>query len=256
MRVETKIVGMQINLRNLNLKRDYDRTKHLHYIHLGLLGVSMLIKWQIGVLGFFSLIFMLIALIVFYHFYLQTVKHIYYTFWTFSALLVFYLLSNMYSAIFVYSAPSLFYIHALALMFVAIEMYILSSPIYYPIVNWWEYDFRYRYDLKVRVRIPSEEWHEVRLTDLRRGAACVASFDEYEDGTVLEIETIIDEEEYLFKIEIMSKRQYSVGRPFHYGVKFFLPTAENKKRFRKFQNIWRRRKQEKTLLKFERVIPK
>ena len=171
-------------------------------------------------------------------------------------MLMIYLLSNLYSAVAVYEAPSLIYIHALALVLVAIEMYILSSPIYYPVVNWWEYDFRYRYDLKVRIRTPDEEWREVRMTDLRRGAACVASFDEYDEGTVLEISSSLDQDDFLFKIEVMSKRQYSVGRPFHYGVKFFLPTAENKKKFRKFQSIWRKRKQEKALLKFEKVVPK
>lgn len=247
---------MQINFQNLNLKRDYDRTKHLHFIHMGLIFISLIIKLQLGVLGFFSFVLMVLALVTFYQFYLQTVKHIYYTFWTFSALLMIYLLSNLYSAIAVYEAASLIYIHALALVLVAIEMYILSSPIYYPVVNWWEYDFRYRYDLKVRIRTPDEEWREVRMTDLRRGAACVASFDEYDEGTVLEISSSLDQDDFLFKIEVMSKRQYSVGRPFHYGVKFFLPTAENKKKFRKFQSIWRKRKQEKALLKFEKVVPK
>lgn len=223
---------------------------------MGLVIVSLFIKWNLGITGFFPTLIILAAALVYYQFYLQTVKNIYYTFWTFSFLLIIYLLINLYTSVFVYSAPSLFYIHALALMFVMVEIYILSSPIYYPIVNWWEYDFRFRYDLKVRIRIPEEDWTEVRLTDLRRGAGCVASFDEYEEGAVLEIATEMEGELTEFKIEVMSKRQYSVGRPFHYGVKFFLPTKENKKKFSKFQNFWRKRKKEKTLLKFDKVLTK
>jgi ribosomal protein S1 len=68
-------------------------------------------------------------------------------------------------------------------------MYFLSSPIYYPRVSWWEYDFRYRDDLKIEVK-SFEDVIDARLTDLRRQAGCVAIFEELKIGQEIKVQVI------------------------------------------------------------------
>lgn len=247
---------MNINLRNISLKQDYDRTKWLHLTHFALVVFAFCMEWYYGRTGFFGFIASIIFLGGFYRLSYLTIRNLYYTFWTFAGILLIYLSVKTFTGFTHEGAPALFYLYGLALIFLVIEMYILSSPLYYPFVNWWEYDFRYRYDLKIKLKErinEDEEWNEVRLTDLRRGAGCVASFDDYKKGQVLELKCPAEHKTYYFKVEVMSKRQYSVGRPFHYGVSFMLESDHVKEDYQNFFDYWKRRKQAKRQLKFEKV---
>lgn len=247
---------MNINPRNLSLKQDYDRTKWMHLAHFALLLFAFCMEWYYGRTGFLGFVGSVIVLSIFYRLSYQTIKNLYYTFWTFAGILLVYLGSKTFTSFMQDGSPALLYLYGLALIFLIIEMYILSSPLYYPIVNWWEYDFRFRYDLKIKLKERSsedEDWSEIRLTDLRRGAGCVASFDEYKKGQILELKCPTENKTYHFKVEVMSKRQYSVGRPFHYGVSFMLESDHLKEDYQSFFNYWKRRKQAKRQLKFEKV---
>lgn len=247
---------MNINFRNLSLKKDYDRTKWLHLTHLALVSFAFCMEWYYGNTGFWGFLISIFLLGGFYRLSYITIRNLYYTFWTFAGILSFYLCVKTFIGFTQSQAPALFYIYGLALIFLIIEMYILSSPLYYPIVNWWEYDFRFRYDLKVELKEGTDEdqgWTEVRLTDLRRGAGCVASFDDYKKGQTLQLKCLAEQKTYYFRVEVMSKRQYSVGRPFHYGVSFLLESDYLKDDYQSFLDYWKRRKQAKRQLKFEKV---
>ena len=142
-----------------------------------------------------------------------------------------------------------FVLYLLALLLLALESNELWTPIYYSIVSWWEYDFRYRDDDKVKV-ITDGEKLEARLTDLRKGAGCVVLFKEVKVGDFFHVEL---SEERVFKVEVMSKRYYSLGRPLSYGVRFHLTNDDEKAKFRLYTSMWRKRRKIKRKAKFEPV---
>jgi hypothetical protein len=117
------------------------------------------------------------------------------------------------------------------------EMYILLSPIFYPRVNWWEYDFRYRDDIKADVKI-DEQSYKGRLSDLRREAGCLSCFEVLDIGATVDIEA----EGNNYKAEIMSRREYSLGRPLHYGIKFVSNSSEDKIKLRTLFSKWKSKK--------------
>lgn len=112
--------------------------------------------WQVIRLAFF---------IYFATPYYKTIKHRYYTYWSFSLLLFIYILFKIYEQFFVFHHSHIGILYFVASLFLIAKMYILSSPIYYPRVSWWEYDFRYRDDLKIKVKAHDLDY-EARLTDL------------------------------------------------------------------------------------------
>ena len=139
-----------------------------------------------------------------------------------------------------------FLFYSVALFLLALESRELWTPIYYPIMSWWEYDFRYRNDLKVKAIVDGKAI-EGRLTDLRKGAGCVSLFKELKVGEHVQIEL---KDENSFKVEIMSKRYYSLGRPLSYGVRFELVEEDEKAEFKKFSKFWRNNRKQKRKEKF------
>ncbi len=142
----------------------------------------------------------------------------------------------------------------LALFFLGWECYLLSSPIYYPLVHWWEYDFRYRHDLKIELNHEGMSFPG-RLTDLRREAGCVVSFDDFPPRKNLSIKTVLKHsDEHIDHIiltgELMSKRGNSIGRGFIYGVNFILKTDEEKRAYKKLMQYWRRERSVRMRRKF------
>jgi hypothetical protein len=131
-------------------------------------------------------------------------------------------------------------------------MYILSSPIYYPRVSWWEYDFRYRDDLRIIVKAGESEY-EARLTDLRRYAGCVGLFEELKLGDEIIINAKINNVTMFLRGQVMSKRRYLIGRPVIYGVMFKFDSRVNKKRYIQLVQMWKKEKNNKRKLKFAHV---
>jgi hypothetical protein len=117
-------------------------------------------------------------------------------------------------------------------------MYQLSSPIYYPRFNWWEYDFRYRDDLKIKVKNEESE-HDARLTDLRRHAGCVALFEEINIGKEIVVSAKIENESVNLRGIVMSKRRELLGRPYIYGIQFKFDSKTNKKRYSHLMKLWK-----------------
>ncbi len=236
---------MRLGRFSFKLKEEFDRVNILHWGHLFFLFLATLTEFFKGELGFF-IVFKISLIAGYYYFFTKIKRNLHYSFWTFSVFLAFYFLGKMFQSSF---GEGLFIFYSAALMILGVEMYILYSPIYYPIVSWWEYDFRYRDDLKIHIKL-DKKIYDGRLTDLRRNAGCVASFEEIPLGRQLHITPFDEWGAFDLQCEIMSCRQYSLGRPYHYGVRFFFEKNEDQHLFFKFCKFWKNERQGKMKRKF------
>lgn len=184
--------------------------------------------------------------------YYKTIKHRYYTYWTFSFALFFYILFKINEQFFVLNQSHIGFLYLISCLILILKMYILSSPIYYPRVSWWEYDFRYRDDLRIKVKSDEKEF-DARLTDLRRFAGCVGLFEELKLGDEIIINAKVDDVTVNLRGQVMSKRRDLIGRPFIYGVRFKFDSRTNKKRYIHLVRLWKREKNNKRRLKFAHV---
>lgn len=185
--------------------------------------------------------------------YYKTIKHRYYTYWSFSAILFFYILFKINEQFFVLPLHShVGFLYLISFLLLIVKMYVLSSPIYYPRVSWWEYDFRYRDDLKIIVKDHDVEY-AARLTDLRRFAGCVALFEELKLGDEIIINAKVDDVSASLRGQVMSKRRDLIGRPLIYGVRFKFDSRSNKKRYTQLLRLWKKEKHSKRKLKFAHV---
>lgn len=242
---------MGIKIINLEIRQEFDRLKVLHLGHYLLLCMSILLEFLSKEAFLYSLA-KLVVLSLVYKFYYKTVKNLYYSFWTFSFFILGYFVLGMYCAIAYYENLSLFYTYLMALIFLVTEMFILFSPIYYPIVRWWEYDFRFRDDLKVKVAIGDEEV-AARLTDLRRNAGCIVLFKELKVGERLHVIYNENDEKVRFEVELMSRFYYSIGRPIKYGVSFKFKDSDEEEQFKHFSKFWKIERKYKGNLKFKEL---
>lgn len=184
--------------------------------------------------------------------YYKTIKHRYYTYWTFSALLFVYLLFKIYEQFYILDNDHIGILYLISSLLLIIKMYLLSSPIYYPQISWWEYDFRYRDDLKISVKSGENDF-SARLTDLRRQAGCVAMFEEIKLGEEIIVNAALDEDNVLLRGIVMSKRREVIGRPLIYGVQFKFDSKSNKKRYVALERLWKKQKNSKRKMKFAHV---
>lgn len=184
--------------------------------------------------------------------YYKTIKHRYYTYWTFSGLLFVYLLFKIYEQFFIMDNEHIGILYLISTLILILKMYLLSSPIYYPQISWWEYDFRYRDDLKITVKSGESELL-ARLTDLRRHAGCVALFEEIKLGEEIIVNATVDDDNVLLRCVVMSKRRDVIGRPLIYGVQFKFDSKSNKKRYTSLERLWKKQKNSKRKMKFAHV---
>lgn len=181
--------------------------------------------------------------------YYKTIKHRYYTYWSFSFMLFIYILFKIYEQFFILHHSHIGILYVVSCLILICKMYILSSPIYYPRVSWWEYDFRYRDDLRIKVKNGEQEF-DARLTDLRRLAGCVGLFEELKLGDEIMITANVDQAPLHLRGQVMSKRRDLIGRPLIYGVRFRFESRTSKKRYIQLVKLWKKEKQNKRKLKF------
>jgi hypothetical protein len=235
---------MKLSLNKLKLKQDIDRFEVLHWGVFFFLLLGAL--YQCVSHGGWFLFLIQVCFFTFFFFFLRKLlRDLYYSFWTFTGLLAIFLVFKIVRVDF-WEFSFFSYLTSLSLL--ATEAYLLWTPIFYPMISWWEYDFRYRDDLRVKVTIDDETF-DGRLTDLRRQAGCVAIFKEIEIGKEILIEPFDSFQEVSFTAEVMSKRQYSLGRPYNYGVKFDI--EQNEALFNQFCLFWKNERQDKLLKKFK-----
>jgi hypothetical protein len=241
---------MKRSFNKLKLRDDFDKIKILHYSHFSLIAMALLLELS-NDLTLLTYLFKMTIFFIFYKMFFKTIEKFYYTYWTLSGLLVIYLLTGFFQGIFVLEIPAIAYTYLLALIILVAESYLLYSPIFFPRVNWWEYDFRYRSDVHITVNTNNLTNIEGRLTDVRRGAGCVVLFEKLPVGSIVTIklnDTVGGDE---FKAEIMSTRKYSAGRGTNYGVKFKLESEETKDQYMNFMRFWKLDRKEKTQKKFK-----
>jgi hypothetical protein len=164
---------------------------------------------------------------------------------------IFAICTDMFSSLQRYGDVSLFYFYFLSILTLSFAMYFLYSPIFYPNVSWWEYDFRYRNDINTMVKVNDEEEKEGRLIDLRRGHGGLSFFGQLNVGDKIVLKPEYNELDKEFRVEVMSKRQHSIGRPYTYGLKFHFDSSEEQKDFVKFQKFWQFERKHKKLSKFK-----
>ena len=194
-------------------------------------------------------LFWLITILVFFRFFFNVRQKLQYSYWTLAGIFLLYLVLSFNTLIgqnYSFFVPICY---LLSMTFLCLDMYFLFSPIYYPLVRWWEYDFRFRDDLKIKVLVEKEDL-EGRLTDLRRGAGCVALFCNYNHGMRLTIKLEDFSGMDSIKAEIVSRRQYSLGRPHTYGVRFLLDSPKAKRNYYNLVKYWKSRKRLLKKLKY------
>lgn len=228
---------------------EVERIELLHWGNFCLVLFSIVLELCSGFIGFFF-IPKIAAALIFYRFFFKVKRNLQYSYWTLSNLLLAYLVYSLASS------PSflLAICYLLATVFLCGEMYLFFSPLYYPLIRWWEYDFRYRDDLKISVTIEGKKIPG-RLTDLRRGAGCVALFAKHRHGTALTIKMERFENITPFKAEIVSRRCYSLGRPYTYGVRLNIASEKDEKNYDTLVGHWKNRRHSiKTLKRWTSTI--
>lgn len=241
----------KFNLHLPSVKADFERIRMLHWGHFSFLVIALFMQIILDFRSSWNVLTILI-LVFFYRHFMRTVREVLYTFWFMASLLLIYFSIGLLKSFFIYGGMGLVSVHSLAIVFLLLEMYMLSSPIFFPRINWWEYDFRYRHELKVELHKGEKQW-EARLSDLRRHAACLVSFEDFELGEYVDIKLAPHNESLLLRAEIVSKRNYSIGRGTIYGIKLHFASKVERRQFEDFSSKWRNEGNFKTRMKFERL---
>ena len=225
--------------------------RQIELLYWGYLSFTLLsLIWELfyGFSGL-SIVPWFIAILIFFRFFFKVRQNLQYSYWTFAGILLLYLVFSLNTILGEERSFLLALCYFLALTFLCLDMYFLFSPIYYPLIRWWEYDFRFRDDLKIKIVAEKKEM-EGRLTDLRRGAGCVALFGKYDHGVLLTIELEGLSEVEPIRAEIVSRKQYSLGRPYNYGVRVFFNSPQEKQNYYNLVKYWKSRKRLLKRLKY------
>lgn len=227
------------------LKNELSKMESIHQLHMFVILIFFINTFFIDY-RFFKFVISILLTFIFYKFYERVKNGLQYTYWTMSTSLLIYLVIKFFSI----DSISAKLLLVLASCFILYEVYILSSPLYYPRISWWEYDFRFRDDIFVNV-LYEEKFKEARLTDLRREACCIASFQNFKVGSSILIQ--IDEifSDYQFEGKVMSKRRPLPGRPIIYGISLSLNSSEEKENYNIFKKFWINERQYKINQKFK-----
>lgn len=90
----------------------------------------------------------------------------------------------------------------------------LMSPVYYPMPNWWEYDFRCRSDVKAMMVAGDGSRHHIRINEARMGAVSVSCFHELASGEKVFIDGVEGmDRDFGVSFDVVSVRSGIVGRP-------------------------------------------
>lgn len=234
----------------LNLQNSYDKVKFLTILQFVLVLVGFVAEALVtqSVLNF-SFIFQLILLLVSYNFYYSALSNLYYSFWNMSIIFAIYYLVSLSRNFLVIGHPMIAILFCFSFFFLFIACYIVSSPLYYPRFHWWEYDFRFRADIKCWVEVDGKQFRG-RISDLRRGAACLELFNQMPVGHPIQVTVEILNQNFTLFAEVRSKREPIIGRSTIYGIKFVNSDLEQKQRLKFLTNYWNESKKIKIRNKF------
>ena len=225
-----------ISISKYNLQNSYDKVKFLTIIQF----VMVLIAFVSEALAtkqvfYFSFIFQLVVLLIAFNFYYNALSNLFYSFWNMSVIFAIYYLVSMIRNFAVMDYFMIGFLFSISLASLIMACYIISSPVYFPRVNWWEYDFRFRADIKCHAEV---DGHQVkgRISDLRRGAACLELFHNMPVGHPLQIHLEVLNQNFTLFAEVRSKREPILGRAMIYGIKFINYDLEQIQRLRLLTN--------------------
>lgn len=213
---------------------------------LGFLGESLAGRFVLNLT--FVAQFALLAVLLNFH--LRALKNLLNTFWSLTIILIlFYAMAFFRNALVLDNTlASIWYLSAMLLL--GLSAWQISSPLYYPMVQWWEYDFRFRPDIRVWVEI-GDAGYRARLTDLRRGAGCVVMFQSAAVGSWINVTTDVMTQKFGMKAQIVSSKEPILGRAFIYGVRFDTEDLEQRQRLKLLTNYWNESKKLKIRSKFD-----
>jgi len=197
-------------------------------------------------ISFFIELVFIIGLIKFYS---RAHRNKNYALWGFSAVMAIYLLLRILHFTFINYNILVLYVAFLASIFLCVNSYLLSSPLYFPRVQWWEYDFRYRGDLKADASILDKSF-EVRVADLRRGCLSFLSFEKITLGEIVDVIIPFGENSYTVKGRLKTSREDIPGRPIRYGLVINLELENERKSLQQLQKMWKRYKKANIRRKF------
>lgn len=193
--------------------------------------------------------FQFILLLVVFNFYYSALAKLFYSFWNMSFLLAFYYVVSIFRNVLVLDNPLIGLMFIVCLFLLGASCYIASSPVYYPRVNWWEYDFRFRADIRCWVEYDGKQFRG-RLSDLRREAACLELFTSIGVDQTVQINLEILNQNFVLNAEIKSRRETIAGRALIYGIKFVNTDLEQSQRLKLLTNYWKESKRLKIRSKF------
>lgn len=213
----------------------------LHFLQVALFIITKLyLAYLSSDLFSFSTFLFLIMIAIFENFHYRAIRDLNYTYWTLTIIKFLWISSSLLGSGYFFNDFTFGIFTVAILLFLAIESYLMSSPIYFPQVQWWEYDFRYRGDLKIKINYKGKDL-KARLADLRREAGCIISFEPIQLADTLIVQTYYKSEQIDFKVKVVSMRENIPGRGYRFGVQFILDDKEKIKAFKKYQIFYLKR---------------
>lgn len=200
----------------------------------------------------FTFLFEVFIFFMVYNSFFKSLKKLYYSYWGIAVFIGIFLLKGIIVYTFIDESIFILWFYFVSGIFLWMNVYTMSSPIFFPRVQWWEYDFRYRGDIKVDVELSGSKF-EGRVIDLRREEGSLELFENLSRQSRLKIFMAYEDEELELAAVIKSKNQRLIGRPTRYGLKFEFNSPEEKKTFEKFKSAWHKYKKVKIRQKFNNV---
>jgi hypothetical protein len=221
-----------------NVSEDIKKVQIIQYA-LTALTFCMFLLVRSQELSFFKISFYAEFIFLFFtfRFYLKAHKNKNYAFWGLSIIIALYLIKNILQFTFIDYNIVVLYLAFLAGVFLAINSYIMSSPLYYPRVQWWEYDFRYRGELKGSLASGKKNFN-IRLADLRRDTLSILGFDHLKLGEEISIEIPYGSDVYQINGSVKTIREVIPGRPIRYGVSLKIDNDADRKHQKDLMRMW------------------
>lgn len=185
-------------------------------------------------IGFFiELIFIFTVL----RFYGRALRNRNYAFWGLSLVVTCYLVMNILQYTFIDYNIFILYIAFLSALFLGINGYMMSSPLYFPRIQWWEYDFRYRGELKATIEV-NDEKTEIRVADVRRECISLLAFNQIRLGEEIKVEIPFGSRIFEVKGKLKTAREDIPGRPIRYGLKLDVAKEGDRKNYNELRKVW------------------
>jgi hypothetical protein len=238
---------------DIDTSDDFQRARIIQFIlMLTTFFLCFLIRGHERTFFTFSFMVEFLILIVLFNFYFQAQKNRNYAYWGITFFIGVYLLRAILQYTFMEYNALIIYFSFLSMIFLGINVYIMSSPIFYPRVQWWEYDYRYRGDLKAITENENESF-ESRLTDLRRDSGCIELFEPLEVGSKISVTVEHDGKKYQLPAIVKTRTQIIPGRPLRYGIKIDYIDNTNKNDFVELKRKWNETNRVKLRKKFSEI---